>query len=359
MAHRLIVNGELILYGVVGGGGFFFEDGFTSKEVVDALAEMSGDITARINSGGGFAWDGIAIYNAFKAHKGRVTIKVDAIAASAASIILMAGDQRVVPPSATVMIHNASGFTVGTGKDHRKTAEILDKLDGQMAQLYADATDQKVSHIKQMMEDETWLTGDEAVKEGFADEAPKDAAAAQASLFDYTLYAHAPEHLKKLAASFDRTKFTNAPALSADRKPRGLSAQNRTEQETTMTDAEKAAADKAAADKLAADKAAEATTSAAKITAAADDAKKAERKRSADITAACELAGMPKKATAYINSDKSLSEVVVELQADRAKTKPSNEVDPHHENAAGGTDDRAMWGRVTARINRQRGHATA
>ncbi len=126
-----------------------------------------------------------------------------------------------------------------------------------------------------------------------------------------------------------------------------------------MTDAEKAAADKAAADKVAADKAAEVKAAADKVTAAADEATKLERKRSADITAACELAGLPKKATAYINSDKSLSDVVAELQTERAKSRPSAEVNPHHDNPAGGADDQKLWAKVTARVNRSRGHAPA
>src|SRR5688572_19899908 len=131
MTHRLIKNGALVLYGPVGMLDWFNE-GFTATEVIEALAEMEGDITVHINSGGGFAFDGIAISNALKAYDGKVTTVNDAFAASAASIIFMAGEERLMSDGSILMIHNAAGFTIGTAKDHRKGADVLDKLDGEL-----------------------------------------------------------------------------------------------------------------------------------------------------------------------------------------------------------------------------------
>src|SRR4051812_38410199 len=104
MAHRLIRNGDLVLNGPVG-GSFFSETGFSDNDVIEALTELEGDITVRINSGGGSAFQGIGIFNALKAHDGKVTVAVDGIAASAASIIAMAGEDIVMREGAMMMIH--------------------------------------------------------------------------------------------------------------------------------------------------------------------------------------------------------------------------------------------------------------
>lgn len=116
-----------------------------------------------------------------------------------------------------------------------------------------------------------------------------------------------------------------------------------------MTDAEKAAADKAAADKAAADKAAEAKTATENAAAAADAATKAERQRAADITAACQLAGKPDKAAAFISEGKSLSDVVAVLQSERAKAPAGgSEVSARHANAEAAS---ASWDKHVERVN--------
>ena len=136
----LIVNGELVLYGPVGFVGFWDDSGFTSDDVVRALAEMEGDITVRLNSGGGVAMEGSAIYNALKRHDGAVAIVIDGIAASAASVIAMAGDTVEMPLGTLMMIHEPSGITLGPADEHRRTANVLDTMTGVFAELYAEAT---------------------------------------------------------------------------------------------------------------------------------------------------------------------------------------------------------------------------
>ncbi len=204
MAHKLIKNGDLVLYGTVG-GDFWSDSGFTDTEVLDALTELDGELTVRMNSGGGNAFMGIAIHNALKARDGKVTVQIDGIAASAASVIAMAGAEIVMRDGALMMIHNGSGITMGTAKDHEKMIDALSRLDGEMSKLYAKRTGLKPKETKSMMDDETWMTGEEAVAKGFATEADSEKAL-EAALFDYRLYAHAPEPLR-LMASANKFKF--------------------------------------------------------------------------------------------------------------------------------------------------------
>ena len=133
----VMVNGELVLYGFVGDN--FWDMGFTAKEVLDALAEhgRTEDITVRINSGGGYVDDGIAIFNALKAHAGKVTVVVDSLAASSASIIAMAGDERIMRTGALMMIHDPQGGVWGTAADMEKFAKVVEKQAESLASIYA------------------------------------------------------------------------------------------------------------------------------------------------------------------------------------------------------------------------------
>jgi ATP-dependent protease ClpP protease subunit len=194
----ILVDGELLLYGVVGDD--FWGDGFTASEVITALAEVGRDtdITVRINSGGGYTDDGIAIYNALQSHRGAVAVVVDAIAASAASIIAMAGDTITMRAGALMMIHDPAMMTWGNAGDHEKSTEQLNKLADLMADIYAEQTGDDASDIREEMKGELWLTGEEAVQRGFATDTESAKAKAVAA-FDYRAYAHAPKRLKTAA----------------------------------------------------------------------------------------------------------------------------------------------------------------
>lgn len=145
--------------------------GVSANAVVRALRDIKGDVTVRINSPGGDAFDGIAIYNALKRHaeKGKVTVEVDGLAASAASIIAMAGDQIIVAKGAMLMIHCAWSFTIGDAGEHEKRASMLSKLDTQIAGVYAARSKKSEAECLELMQDETWMGADEAVELGFAD----------------------------------------------------------------------------------------------------------------------------------------------------------------------------------------------
>ena len=222
MPHRLIKDDELCLYGPVGFMDFWADDGFSANEVLSALSEMSGDIVVRINSGGGVAFDGVAIYNALKARDTKITCRIDGIAASAASIIAMAGDEIIMPEGSLMMIHDASGITIGTATDHSKQAEVLNKLDGEMARIYAKRTGKDMDAVRAMMDEETWLDGDEALAAGFATKA-SEGKADEPTAFAYQIYHNAPERLvarAKLPGSHraERSRLKLNPVAAAEPK---------------------------------------------------------------------------------------------------------------------------------------------
>lgn len=194
----LLVGGELLLYGDVG-DPWGFGDGFTARDVAMALAEHGpGPLTARINSGGGIAAEGIAIHSLL-AQRGDVTTIVDGTAASAASIIVMAGSVRRMRAGATLMIHDLAIITWGNAAEHQHSAAVLDKLSEQYAALYARASGAEPEAMRTLMKAETWFTGAEALAAGLVTEADS-AAAITAAAFDYRLYAHAPAGLPQRAS---------------------------------------------------------------------------------------------------------------------------------------------------------------
>lgn len=150
---------------------------------LDGLKDMK-EITFRINSVGGDAEAGIAIYHRIRELDAATTTIVDGLAASAASIIAQAGDKRVVNVGTQTMIHGASTFQYGffNEQELRKTARALGTINKSIAGIYADRSGREVEEILSMMKAEKWMTYDEAVEEGFADEVGgKDAPKAEAT----------------------------------------------------------------------------------------------------------------------------------------------------------------------------------
>lgn len=162
-------SAELWLYGVV--GGFWW--GFNDKTVADQLRGLNVDhITVRLNSPGGDAIQGIAIGNLLRNHKASVTVVIDGIAASAASIIAIAGDEVVMSPGSQIMIHDPWFFTIGNAKELRQDADFLDKQGANMAAVYAHEAGGTPETWRAAMTQEpdgTWYTADEAVAAALAD----------------------------------------------------------------------------------------------------------------------------------------------------------------------------------------------
>jgi len=207
----VLVNGsEIVLSGTV--GDLYWDECFTASDVILALAQVGRgqDVTIRLNSGGGIATEGAAIHSAIAAHGGRKTIVVEGIAASAASVIAMAGDDVVMSPGALMMVHDPSGFTFGTVDDHEKQITALTALATAMAGIYAEKTGKGVDEVRADMRAEIWMTPEEAVSGGYADRVLTRASGAdpepQPTAFDYRLFEHPPERLVALS---DRRAWTN------------------------------------------------------------------------------------------------------------------------------------------------------
>lgn len=148
----------------------YWDDGITASMVSARLQEIGSEnpVEVRINSGGGDMFEGIAIYNLLKEHKGEVTVKVLGLAASAASIIAMAGDVRKIDPSSFFMIHNAWVTARGDRNDFISVSEYLAPFDAAMAEVYKNKTGLDLEEIVGYMNKETWFNGDEALEKGFA-----------------------------------------------------------------------------------------------------------------------------------------------------------------------------------------------
>ena len=163
---------EVMLYDEVGGWL-----GATADEFINDLRGITAPkILLRVNSPGGSVTEGIAIANALRSHPASVTVQVDGVAASIASVIAMAGDHVRMMPNALFMVHEASGLCAGEAADMIKMAELLDKISDNIAGAYAARAGGTEAEWRQVMKNETWYRGEEAVAAGLADEyvsAPK------------------------------------------------------------------------------------------------------------------------------------------------------------------------------------------
>lgn len=127
------------------------------------------EISVRINSPGGDVFQAAAIFNHLRQNSAQIAVKIDGVAASAASIIAMAGDTIEISQNGMIMIHQASTIAIGNQAEMIKTAELLGKVDGTMIDTYVQRTGNDAAKIKGWVEAETWFTADEAVTNGFAD----------------------------------------------------------------------------------------------------------------------------------------------------------------------------------------------
>ena len=185
---------EIVMYGGVG-----WE--IDAQGVLAALKDVEGDVTVRMNSGGGDAFEGVAIKNVLRSHAGHVTVIVEGLAASAASVIAVGGaDRLIMRPGAELMIHDAWTFADGNAADLEKTAADLERTSQAMAEIYAEKAGTDPEVMRQMMRDETWFSAQEAVDAGLAD-AVEDgrvraesvvAASGRGPRFAYAGRSHAP-----------------------------------------------------------------------------------------------------------------------------------------------------------------------
>lgn len=158
----LFLNGEI-------SDETWYGDEVTPKLFKDELNSGDGDITVWINSPGGDVFAAAQIYNMLRDYKGSVTVKIDGLAASAASVIAVAGDTVLMSPMAMMMIHNPATFAIGNAKDMEKAIGMLNEVKESILNAYEDKTGLKRSRLSKMMDDETWFNAKKAVELGFAD----------------------------------------------------------------------------------------------------------------------------------------------------------------------------------------------
>lgn len=199
---------ELLFYGTVG-SSWWDEEFFTAKTVREDLATMTGPVTVRINSGGGIATEGQAIYTALRGYQGAVNVVIEGVAASAASLIAMAGDTITMSPGALLMIHDPANWYVqgrGTEDDHLQAAKSLGVIANAYAGIYAKRADISVEDARAIMKAETYYDGASALEAGFITAIDDDSDEVEPAAFDYRIYQHAPERLLQAAGAIQRQR---------------------------------------------------------------------------------------------------------------------------------------------------------
>ncbi len=155
--------------------GYSWWGGIDPQQFAEDLDELNvAQLNVHINSPGGDAFGGIAMYNALRQHPARKVVYIDGLAASAASVVAMAGDEIVMNAGSQMMVHDAAGIAIGFALDMEKMASELNKLSDGVAGIYAKRAKGKRDDFRQAMRDESWYTDQEAVEAGLADRIAED-----------------------------------------------------------------------------------------------------------------------------------------------------------------------------------------
>ncbi|MBB3996887.1 head maturation protease, ClpP-related [Aureimonas pseudogalii] len=329
----ILEDGVLRLSGYV--GEYYYEDGFTSADVVSALSQIDpgSDLTVHVNSPGGIAYEGAAIHAVLSARRGVTDVVVEGVAMSAASLIAMAGATVTMSAGAVMMIHDPSGFTFGTSDEHTKTIAGLEALATAYARVYADKSGKSVDECREIMKAETWFTPEQAVAAGFADETTERKAEPVAA-FDYRVFANAPRRLVAMA----KKKDWRLP--DAETRPAPQATGPSPTKETSMTEKERADALSAELETL---KATMSTSATAAVTA--------DRERRAAIMALPETAGREPLAEHLYATGKTVDEAKATLAVSGKTTAagdtPANDATEHQNRRLNGD---GLSGQPTARF---------
>ncbi|AWR58746.1 peptidase S14 [Proteus mirabilis] len=207
---------DIYIYDEIGGWGISARR-FTEDLI--SLGNLS-HINLHIHSPGGEVFDGIAIYNQLKNHSATITVYIDGLAASMASVIAMVGDTVIMPKNAMMMIHKPWGGSWGDANDMREYADLLDKLENVLIPAYVAKTGKTTEEITAMLEQETWLDGDECVEYGFADKVIEPVKA-MASLTSKRIeeFSSMPSAIKNQITPKNTTKPTQQPQPNSSPEP--------------------------------------------------------------------------------------------------------------------------------------------
>lgn len=199
---------EIYLYDPIGGW-----DGISASEFRDELAAVTAPrIALHINSPGGDVFDAIAIYNMLRTHPAKVTSYVDAIAASAASVIALAGQRIVMAQHSQMMIHDAWGWATGNSAAMHRAGDFLARQSDIIAGIYA-GRGKTAAHWRALMEAETWFTAEEAVAAGLADEVSEQEAVE--NRFDLSAFRNAPKQQSTNEIAHEHLRFQRTRARLA------------------------------------------------------------------------------------------------------------------------------------------------
>lgn len=212
---------EILIYDVIG-FDFWTGGGITAQNFVKELNEINSEkIRVRINSEGGDAFDGLAIFNALRRHEADIEVHIDGLAASAAATIAMAGDEIFIAENAFLMIHRSWALAIGNSEDMIEMAELLSKLDESVAGDLAGKSGKKVSEVLQLMSAETWMNALEALSEGFVDRIT-ESREIESSL-DLSLFSNVPDDLKNIGSTRDAGSLPTKRELEESMQDAGLS----------------------------------------------------------------------------------------------------------------------------------------
>lgn len=207
---------DIYIYDEIGGWGI------SARRFTEDLLSLDNlsHINLHIHSPGGEVFDGIAIYNQLKNHSATITVYIDGLAASMASVIAMVGDTVIMPKNAMMMIHKPWGVSWGDANDMREYADLLDKLENVLIPAYVAKTGKTTEEITAMLEQETWLDGDECVEHGFADKVIEPVKA-MASLTSKRIeeFSFMPSAIKNQITPKNTTKPTQQPQPNSSPEP--------------------------------------------------------------------------------------------------------------------------------------------
>lgn len=161
-------SNDIYVYGTIGES--WWGESVSANDIKRKIENIkSGDIHLYVNSLGGDVFDGISISNQLKRHSSKVIVHIDGIAASAASLIAMAGDEIIMPSNAMMMVHRASTFAWGNRDEFEKTLNALDKIDKAVTNTYMNRFVGEISEMEELLRNETWLTAEESLAFGLCD----------------------------------------------------------------------------------------------------------------------------------------------------------------------------------------------
>lgn len=310
--------------------------GISAKEFIAELKQHAGKaILLSINSPGGSVFDALAIYNALRNAGGEVTTKVMGVAASAASLIFMAGDKRVMPENTFLMIHNPMTGAYGNADEMRDIADVLDKIAASLIGTYVSRSGLGEDDVKNLLDEETWLNAADAVEKGFATEMEAE---------------------MKIAASFDLDRIPEEvrAAYAPPTDDIGAGSGDVDNGEGVTDDLENGdAIDPALADEIAAYANANGLAEYALVIALHKDVKNLDDAKAyagvvREVGALCALAKKPEMAMSMVKAGISVDEVRVQLQdalaADDAATHTSNVRNSSNSNEA--NSGASVWNKI-------------